>query len=382
MKILITGSTGYVGKRLLNELLARGHEVWAHVRLKVFQEKETDQLHYIYGDFAYPETIEKWPSNIDAAYYLMHSMGSFNADLIEQEKLVASHFVKVLKGVEQIIYLTGIIDEKHLSPHLASRLAVEEILKNSGYPTTILRASIIVGSGSASFEIIRDLTEKLPIMVAPRWIESKCQPIAIKDVLFYLTEVLGNPNCLFKIFDIGGPEILTFKELLLNYAEVRGLQRRIFTVPVLTPRLSSYWLMFITSVRFSLASSLVESMKSDTCCRDKGIHLLFPHDCLPYKKAIALALQEIAQNAVTSTWMDAWDIQSPFIQQYIEVPSEGVLTDIQTLPIKGPIEDVQKNIWQLGGKRGGILLSGPGKHAGLSTSLQEASVLTGAGATL
>lgn len=350
MKILITGSTGYVGKRLLNELLARGHEVWAHVRLKVFQEKETDQLHYIYGDFAYPETIEKWPSNIDAAYYLMHSMGSFNADLIEQEKLVASHFVKVLKGVEQIIYLTGIIDEKHLSPHLASRLAVEEILKNSGYPTTILRASIIVGSGSASFEIIRDLTEKLPIMVAPRWIESKCQPIAIKDVLFYLTEVLGNPNCLFKIFDIGGPEILTFKELLLNYAEVRGLQRRIFTVPVLTPRLSSYWLMFITSVRFSLASSLVESMKSDTCCRDKGIHLLFPHDCLPYKKAIALALQEIAQNAVTSTWMDAWDIQSPFIQQYIEVPSEGVLTDIQTLPIKGPIEDVQKNIWQLGEK--------------------------------
>jgi uncharacterized protein YbjT (DUF2867 family) len=358
-KIFVTGATGFVGKRLIQTLLKQGFEVYALCRIKGTQVfgKEVKNLHTLFGDLRDPETLKQLPKEIDAAYYLVHSMSEIVSDLKETEVHVATLFVEALKNtnVKQLIYLGGIInDEKSLSPHLTSRLSVEDVLKKSGIPTTILRASVIIGAGSASFEIIRDLCEKLPIMIAPKWVKVACQPIAISDVLFYLSKVLLNTQCFNKTFDIGGPEVLTFKDLMLEYAKARGLSRLIIDVPVLTPRLSSYWLVFITSVRLSLCTYLVESMKTSSVVQLKGIEKVIPHTCLTYQEALALSFQHIAQNEVVSTWMDAWDIsgENPSIMDYIEVPKEGCLKDIRRVLLKHSKEDAVEKIWKIGGENG------------------------------
>ena len=355
-KIFVTGASGFIGKQLVATLLEEGHEIWALVRMQglpLFPQANRN-LHLIAGDLLRQECFPELPSDLDAAYYLVHSMSAIMGDLEEQESRVANNFIHALRAtsVQQIIYLGGIIgDETQLSPHLKSRLRVEEVLKNSRIPTTVLRASIIIGSGSASFEIIRDLVEKLPLMVAPRWIESRCQPIAVRDVLYYLEHVLLNRACYDQIFDIGGPEVLTFKEAMLFFAKLRGLKRSIITVPVLTPRLSSYWLVFITSVNFNLASYLVESMKHDTICRDQLIHQVLPHHCLTYSEAINLAFQKIAQNEVIASWIDPWDVPGS-LQNFIEVPKEGVLIDEQKVPLQQSEEKALDAIWSIGGKKG------------------------------
>ncbi len=289
-KILITGANGFVGKRLIVYLLNQGHQIYALCRIKgakVFAE-DRPNLHYIWGDLRNSETLKEIPEDIEAAYYLVHSMSEIVGNLVDTEMEVVEQFLKGVKNshIKQIIYLGGIInDEKKLSPHLKSRLLVEKALKQSGIPYTVLRASIIIGAGSASFEIIRDLCEKLPIMIAPKWVNSLCQPIAIRDVLFYLSSVLLNQKCMNKTFDIGGPEAITFKEVMLRYAKFRNLKRWIINVPVLTPRLSSYWLVFITSVRYSLCSYLVESMKTSTVVQLNEIQKIIPHLCLTYTRS-------------------------------------------------------------------------------------------------
>lgn len=306
-KILVTGATGFVGKRLILSLLADGHEVYANCRIKGMRvfAKEKPNLFYIWGDLRNSETFETVPANIDAAYYLVHSMSGIVKDLSNTEEQVATAFIKgmIKTNVRQLIYLGGIINDEHsLSPHLRSRLLVEKILTQSFIPTTILRASLIIGSGSASFEIIRDLCEKLPLMIAPKWVSSFCQPIAIHDVLFYLGKVLLNEACYNKTFDIGGPEVLTFKQLMKNYSAFRGLKTRIIEVPLLSPRLSSYWLFFITSVRFSICYYLVESMKSNTVVKLGNIQSLIPHTCLSYQQSLQLAFEKNSNNQIESTW--------------------------------------------------------------------------------
>ncbi len=350
-KVFVTGASGFVGKRLVSQLLEQGHIVYALMRTegtKAFSE-EKQNLHYLWGDLRNPETVKDLPSDIDAAYYLVHSMAEIMSDLVQTEMDVAEHFVTALKErqVKQLIYLGGIInDEEHLSPHLKSRLIVEGILQKSNIPTTILRASIIIGSGSASFEIIRDLSEKLPFMIAPKWLSTPCQPIAIQDVLYYLSHVLLNKECYNNVFDIGGPDILTFKELLQEYAAIRGLKRLIVSVPVLTPRLSSFWLVFITSVRFSLCYYLVESIKSSSVCRHNEITKILPHTCLPCKKALELA----CETEVASTWMDSWELAS--ISTVIKVPQEGCLKDIQRFSIYDSKEKTIERIFSIGGTTG------------------------------
>lgn len=358
-KILITGASGFVGKRLVLNLLNQDHEVYALCRIKgtkIFAE-DTPNLHYIWGDLRNPETLQTIPKDIDVAYYLVHSMSEIVSSLIDTELEVVGHFLNSLKNsnVKQIVYLGGIInDEKKLSPHLKSRLLVEKALKQSGIPCTVLRASIIIGAGSASFEIIRDLCEKLPIMIAPKWVQSLCQPIAIGDVLFYLSSVLLNKKCLNQTFDIGGPEVFTFKELMLNYAKFRNLKRWIINVPVLTPRLSSYWLVFITSVRYSLCAYLVESMKTNTVVKLNEIQKIIPHDCLTYREALELAFQKIAQNEVISSWMDSWEIvgNDPDIEHYVQVPREGCLKDERKVLINGSKKDAIERVWRIGGSTG------------------------------
>jgi len=358
-KILITGANGFVGKRLILNLLNQGHQIYALCRIKgakVFGE-DRPNLHYIWGDLRNPETIKGIPEDIEAAYYLVHSMSEIVGNLVDTEIEVVEQFLKGVKSthIKQIIYLGGIInDEKRLSPHLKSRLLVEKALKQSDIPYTVLRASIIIGAGSASFEIIRDLCEKLPIMIAPKWVNSLCQPIAVGDVLFYLSSVLFNQECINKTFDIGGPEAFTFKEMMLRYAKFRNLKRWIIDVPVLTPRLSSYWLVFITSVRYSLCSYLVESMKTNTVVQLNEIQKIIPHLCLTYTQALELAFQKISQNEVISSWMDSWEIfgNDPNIENYIQVPDEGCLKDERRILVKDSKAAAIERIWRIGGSTG------------------------------
>ena len=357
-KIFVTGATGFIGKRLIVQLLQQGHTVFALVRIRgveVLSEK-SDRLHLVYADLGVQNEIEGLPSDIDVAFYLMHSMSDSSKDLLQIERAVACHFIDVVKKthIKQIIYLGGICNSPVPSPHFAARRIVEECLMESGIPTTIFRASIIIGSGSASFEIIRDLVEKLPVMIAPRWVSNLCQPIAVQDVIFYLQNAILNEKTYNKTFDIGGPDVLTFKQALLEFARIRNLKRYIISVPVLTPRLSSYWLVFITSVRFSLASYLVESMKCNSRCTEQAIHDVIPHSCLSYSEAIQRAFQRISQNEVTSTWMDSWDVAdlAPDIQKYVQVPEDAVLYNRQIVPIGDTVAKTIDRIWAIGGRTG------------------------------
>jgi uncharacterized protein YbjT (DUF2867 family) len=326
MKILLTGANGYIGARLLPRLVEDGHEVYAMVRSRgriEIPEKFRSQIHVIEADLLNPSSLMQIPTDIDAAYYLVHSM-SYSQKFSELEAASARNFVSRLQSTQakQIIYLGGLSNEAHLSRHLTSRKQVGEILKMGKIPVTILMAGIIIGSGSASFEIIRDLVEKLPIMIAPKWINHLTQPIAVRDVLAYLILVLGNPACLNQSFEIGGPDVMSYKELLLKFMEIRGLRRKIFTVPVLTPRLSSYWLFFVTSTSFSLACFLVESLMNNVICKENRITMLFPRKLLGYEEAVQLAFACIEEDWVPSSWKDtlSGSTLNPDLSIYVHVP--------------------------------------------------------------
>ncbi len=375
MKILLTGANGYIGTRLLPRLIEDGHEVYALVRSRSRIEvspKFQSQLHVIEADLLNPFSLLKIPAHIDAAYYLVHSM-SYSQKFSELEARSAKNFMSRLEKTQakQIIYLGGLCNEEHLSRHLTSRKKVGEILQMGKVPVTILMAGIIIGSGSASFEIIRDLVEKLPIMVAPKWINQLTQPIAIRDVLTYLTLVLGNPDCIGQSFEVGGPDVMSYKDLLLNFAKVRGLKRKIFMVPVLTPRLSSYWLFFLTSTSFSLARFLVESLINNAVCKENRIQQLFPRKLLSYEEAVQLAFTRIEEDWVPSSWKDTLSGShlNPDLSTYVHVPRFGILSDRRIISFSCPIEQVQKKVWSLGGNRGWLAMNWAWKFRGFLDKL-------------
>jgi uncharacterized protein YbjT (DUF2867 family) len=375
MKILLTGANGYIGTRLLPRLIDEGHEIYALVRSRSrieIPEKFQSQLHVIEADLLNPSSLLKIPLDIDAAYYLVHSM-SYSQKFSELEAASAKNFVSRLENTKakQIIYLSGLSNEVHLSRHLTSRKRVGEILKTGKIPVTILMAGIIIGSGSASFEIIRDLVEKLPIMVAPKWLKQLVQPIAISDVLAYLTLVLGNSACFGQSFEIGGPDVMRYKDLLLNFAKMRGLKRKIFTVPVLTPRLSSYWLFFVTSISFSLARFLVESLINNAVCQENRIQKLFPRKLLFYEEALQLAFSRTEEDWVPSSWKDtlSGSTLNPDLSVYVHVPRFGILSDRRTISFFCPIEQVQKRVWSLGGDRGWLAMNWAWKFRGFLDKL-------------
>ena len=311
MKVLLTGATGYIAKRLLPVLLENGHEVVCCVRDKSrFDQSKyhSSNLSVIQVDFLDESSLAEIPKDLDAAYYLIHSMSGAESSFEKLEAESARNFKTAIEQtrVRQVVYLSGIVNEKQLSRHLKSRKSVETILSGSStFSLTTLRAGIIVGSGSASFEIIRDLVEKLPVMIAPRWLKTRCQPIAIRNVIEFLSGVLGLEDTWNKSYDIGGPDILTYKEMLLDFAEVRGLRRKIFIVPVMTPKLSSYWLYFVTATSYALAKNLVDSMKVEVVCEPNNLAEILHINPIPYKEAIRMAFDKIEQQQVLSSWSDA-----------------------------------------------------------------------------
>jgi uncharacterized protein YbjT (DUF2867 family) len=358
MKILLTGVTGYIAQRLLPVLLQNGHEVVCCVRDKNrFNTKRysTDNLSVIEADFLKKESLESIPNDIEVAFYLIHSMSTQSGDFESMEQVCAANFRESLQktNVRQVIYLSGIVNEKELSKHLSSRKNVESILAESTFALTTLKAGIIVGSGSASFEIIRDLVEKLPVMVAPRWLETKCQPIAIRNVIEFLTGVIGNTKTYNKSYDIGGPDILTYKQMLLRFAKIRGLKRRIIVVPVMTPKISSYWLYFVTATSYALAKNLVNSMKVEVICSPNQLASILGISLIDYDTSIKLAFDKIEQNQVLSSWKDAQtsDLMQKGISQFIEIPENGCFKDIRKTEVKNA-QTTLNRIWWIGGKTG------------------------------
>ncbi|MFO7999856.1 MAG: NAD-dependent epimerase/dehydratase family protein, partial [Marinilabilia sp.] len=297
MKILLTGATGYIGQRLLPVLLHQGHEVYCCVRDKnrFHSPYASKNMFLLEVDFLEEKTLQHIPDDIDVAFYLIHSMSTAQGNFSEMEKTCATNFKTRLEGTraKQVIYLSGIVNEEELSQHLSSRKNVEDILSHSKFALTTLRAGIIIGSGSASFEIIRDLVEKLPVMVAPRWLETRSQPIAIRNVIEFLSGVIDRPETYNKSFDIGGHEILTYKEMLFRFAKVRGLRRHIFILPLISPKISSYWLYFITSTSFRLAQNLVDSMKVEVICKPNDLASLLNITLIDYDTSIRLAFERI-----------------------------------------------------------------------------------------
>lgn len=356
-RVLLTGATGYIGKRLLPVLLQMGYEVVCCVRDKkrfssVFLQNEAVSV--IEVDFLKQETLSQIPEDIDAAYYLIHSMAT-SKEYQSMELESAVNFREAINATKavQVIYLGGILNEKQLSKHLSSRKAVEETLAKGRYFFTGLRAGIIIGSGSASFEIIRDLVEKLPIMVAPEWLKTKCQPIAVRDVIHFLSLSIFEESVYNKVYDIGSPDVLSYRQMLLGYAKARGLKRWIFTLPVMTPKLSSYWLYFITSTSYSLASALVESMKVEVVCKGESLNWLLPEAPLSYIESLQRTLQRVDESQVPSSWIDSWSSSRMDykVSAHITVPEFGCLIDRRMREVFD-YETVINRIWKLGGAYG------------------------------
>ncbi|NNF86382.1 MAG: SDR family oxidoreductase [Winogradskyella sp.] len=357
MRILITGTTGYIAKRLALQLLEDEHELVCCVRdlNRIPDEIEDHPLcSFIKIDFLKPED-QTIPEDIDAAYYLIHSMATDSDDFEELERQCAQNFKDLVEvtNCKQVIYLSGIVNDDSLSKHLKSRLQVEQTLKSEKYALTTFRAGIIVGSGSASFEIIRDIVEKLPVMITPKWLNTKTQPLGIRDVLTYLSGGLGKTQLYNKSYDIFGPEVLTYKEMLLQFAEVRGLKRYIYTLPVLSPKLSSYWLYFVTSTSFQLAQALVDSMTVEVIGKPSDINDHIAIEPMTYKKAVDLAFQRIEQNSIISSWKDAVSsgVFKDQLSKHVELPHYGCFKDVRSREIKD--EDFTINqIWSIGGRNG------------------------------
>lgn len=358
MKVLLTGVTGYIGGRMLPVLLEAGHLVYACVRDKDrFPQAYRDypNLRIVEVDFMHPETADL-PLDLDAAYYLIHSMTTSLTHFDEAEGVQASNFVAYMNrtSVRQVIFLSGITAGEHLSMHLASRKHVAEILATGDYALTTLRAAIIVGAGSASFEIMYDLVDKLPVMVGPDSLNNECQPIGVRNVVYYLKEVLMNPAMFNKTFDIGGPEIITYRRMLLEIASVRKLKRKLFTVPWISAKLCAHWFYFITSTSYKLAVNLSDSMKNRVVCTENSIRELIPQQLATFRETVETALEKMDSDNVLTSWKDSFSSSglNYKISQHLKVPEYGVLSYQVQHALEAPREVVLDRLWESGGTHG------------------------------
>ncbi|MFY7819573.1 MAG: SDR family oxidoreductase [Rhodoluna sp.] len=359
---LVTGATGYIGGRLIRELLAHGYRVRILARNpeRLREHPWFDQVEIATGDAHDAKALETALKGVDVAYYLLHALMSKD-DFEAEERSLAHGFSKAAKAakVSRIVYLGGIIAESEtLSPHLKARTETGEILRASGVPTIELRAGVVIGSGSASFEMLRYLTERLPLMTVPKWVNNRIQPIAIRDVLRYLVGAAELDSKINGFFDIGGPEVFTYKEMMMQYAAAAGLRKRIIIpIPVLTPRLSSGWVGLVTPVPYTLAKRLVASLKNEVVASDSRIRDLIPDPVgglTPFKSAVQLALTRIKEANVETRWTNASVPGTPSDPLPTDPDWAGgtLYNDTRVIESTDPIDVVWARVEAIGGDNG------------------------------
>ncbi len=355
--VLVSGATGYVGGRLVPALLAAGYPVRVMVRdaSRLARRAWLDQVEVVEADVLQPETLRQALAGVSAAYYLIHSMragGSFH----ERDHQAALDFGEAARqaGVERMIYLGGMGDPNaDLSQHLRSRQETGEMLARAGVPVTEFRAAIIVGAGSLSFELIRDLTERLPAMVCPRWVYTRVQPIAVDDVLAYLVAALETPASAGKVIEIGGTDVTTYGGMMLGYAEARHLRRWLVPVPVLTPRLSSYWVHLVTPIPSDIAAPLIEGLRNEVVVRQPIADELFPHiRPVGYAAALQAALANLESGAIDTTWMDSLASSQGDRPALVLASREGMILERRQTAVEATPDVLYATLSSLGGERG------------------------------
>ena len=376
---LVTGASGYIGGRLVPELLSAGYAVRCMARDpgKLSDRPWSGKVEIAVADVMDASAVRRALESVDVAYYLIHSLGT-DASFERRDRAAAETFAAAARaaGVQRIVYLGGIISglAGELSPHLRSRAEVGDILLASGVPTAALQAAVIIGSGSASFEMLRYLTERLPAMVTPQWVNTRIQPIAVRDVLRYLAGSATLPAEVSRRFDIGGPDVLTYAEMMRRYAEVAGLTPRLIVqVPLLTPRLSSLWVGLVTPVPASLARPLVESLRNEVVCSEHDIAEYIPDPpggLVPLEQAISLALQYTREGAVSTRWSSAATPGAPSDPLPTDPSWAGgsLYVDARNSVVRASPATLWRVIEGIGGETGGIPSRLPGLSAGCSTA--------------
>jgi uncharacterized protein YbjT (DUF2867 family) len=355
--ILVTGTTGYIGGRLVPRLLELGYRIRCLARDPTPMKRYSwrSDVEIIAGDVLKPDTLVPAMQSVSAAYYLVHSM-SAGSDFHQRDLIAAHNFGTTAQnaGVERIIFLGGLAETtSNLSEHLRSRLQTGEALRSTGIPLTEFRAGVIVGSGSISFEMIRYLTERVPAMICPRWVYTPTQPIGIQEVLEYLASALAVPESSGRIIEIGGSEVITYGEMMMVYADVRGLKRWMVPVPVLTPRLSSYWVNLVTPIPAAIARPLIEGLRTESTVHDPIARQLFPHiQPVNYRTSVERALANLEPDKIDYNWNDAirttWDDEAP-VKVTIH---EGMILEHHKRVVPASAEAVYRIFTGLGGQPG------------------------------
>ena len=358
---LVTGATGYIGGRLVRELLIAGYKVKVLARFpdRLRDMAWIDKVEVISGDALNISDLNRAMQNVDVAYYLLHALNQ-GPEFVDIETKMAQLFAESAKNnnVQKIIYLGGLIPKQVLSQHLESRKVTGEILRNSGVPTIELRAGVVIGSGSASFEMLRYLTERLPIMITPKWVKTKIQPIAVRDVLYYLVGAASISNDVNRAFDIGGNDIFTYKEMMEHYARVADLRKRIIIpVPLLTPRLSSLWVGLVTPVPGSIAKPLVRSLINEVICQESDIKKYLPdpsEGLTTFDKAVDLALIRVRDAQVSTRWSSASipGVPSEPMPSDPEWSGGSLYQDVRTAEVDASNHEVWKVVEAIGGEHG------------------------------
>lgn len=358
---LVTGATGYVGGRLVPRLLAAGRRVRVLARdpARLAGRPWAGEVEIARGDVHDPVTLGPALAGIEVAYYLVHSMGDHGA-FADRDREAARAFGEAARaaGVRRIVYLGGLgASDSGLSDHLRSRQETGDALRSAGVPVTELRAAVIVGSGSISFEMIRWLVERLPVMICPRWVFQRIQPIAVHDVLSYLVEAPQVPEAADRVVEIGGADVLTYREMMLGYAAKRGLRRYLVPVPVLTPRLSSHWVRWMTPVPASIARPLVEGLRNEVVVRDDSARRLFPgiHP-LTYAQALDRALERLERGEVETAWSDSLSSSPRDVPDVKLTVVEGMIIERRAVQVDLPPERLFRAFTGLGGERGWLYM--------------------------
>jgi uncharacterized protein YbjT (DUF2867 family) len=362
VKILLTGATGYIGGRLAPRLIARGHAVRCIVRdpSRLQGRGWRDDVDVVEGDVLRPGSLDDPMRGVEAAYYLVHSMAG-GPDFHDRDIAAARNFAAAAAraGVGRIVYLGGLAgDQPGLSEHLRSRQQTGDALRSAGVPVTEFRAAVIVGSGSLSFEMIRYLTERLPVMVCPRWVFTRTQPIAVRDVLDYLEAALDVPESAGRVVEIGGADTVTYGDMMTTYAEVRGLRRWMLPVPVLTPRLSSYWVNFVTPIPATIARPLIDGLRNENIVRDRLAQQLFPGvRPVTYREAVRRALDRLETLEVETAWSDALSTSEGAAAPVVLTTLEGLVVEHRQRVVKARPDAIYRAFTALGGERGWLYMN-------------------------